>query len=93
MKNKNNRCGFRHLGLDDRIQIEIQYSQGKSFAEIAKILGKGRNKSTIAREINGHPRKGRGRYQAYQANARVLAKDKNRGKRQRLKNELIRNYC
>ncbi len=90
MKNKNSREGFKHLNLEDRIQIEIQYSQGKSFSDIAKILG--RDKSAISREINGKPHKGRGRYKAYQANIKALERDKNRGKRERLKNEIVRNY-
>lgn len=81
------------MDLDDRIKIEIHYSQGKSLAEIAKIIGKGRNKSTISREISGRPRKGRGRYQAYRANAKALERDESRGKRERLKNETTRSYA
>lgn len=80
------------MSLDDRIQIEIHYSQGKSLSQIAKILGKGRNKSTIGREINGRPNKGAGRYKAYVAHSQALEKDKNRGKKARLKNETVRTY-
>ncbi len=80
------------MSLDDRIQIEIHYSQGKSMAEIATVVGKGRNKSTISREIAGRPHKGRGRYKAYQAHIKALEEDKNRGRRERLKNETIRIY-
>lgn len=80
------------MSLNDRIQIEIHYSQGKSLAVIAKILGKGRNKSTIGREINGRPNKGAGRYKAYAAHNEALEKDKNRGKKERLKNETVRVY-
>ena len=85
MKNKNKKGGFKRLSLDERIQIEIQYSQGKDLGEIAKHLGKGRNKSTISREIGGRPRKGSGKYRAYQANCRAVEKEDNRGKRKRLK--------
>ncbi len=81
------------MNLDDRIQIEIHYGQGKSLNEIAGVLGKGRNKSTVFREINGRPRKGRGRYRAYQAHVKALAQDKNRGRRERLKNETVRIYA
>ena len=83
---------FKQLTLDDRIQIEIQYSCGKSLTEIAKHLGKGQNKSTLSREIHGAPRKGNGRYDAREANSRALERVKNRGKRERLKNEATREY-
>ena len=92
MKKNNKKREFKHLDLDDRVQVEIHYSQGKSLAEIAKILGKGRNKSTVSREIGERPRTGRGRYRAYQANITALERDKSRGKRMRLKNETIRDY-
>ena len=78
--------------MDDRIQIEIQYSQGKSYGAIAKHIGNGRNKSTILREINGRPNKGVGKYKAYVSHCRFLEKEKSRGKRERLKNEVIRSY-
>jgi len=91
-KNKNKRKNFKRLSLPERIQIEIQYSQGKDLGEIAGHLGKGRNKSTISREIAGRPRKGRGKYKAYQANCRAVKREEKRGKRERLKNEIIRKY-
>ena len=62
MKNNKHRGRFKHLDLNDRIQIEIQYSQGRSCGEIVKHLGKGRNKSTVFREIGGRPNKGVGKY-------------------------------
>lgn len=80
------------MNLDDRIQIEIHYSQGKNMSEIAEVVGKGRNKSTISREIDGRPRKGRGKYRAYQAHIKALEQDKNRGRKERLKNETVRIY-
>lgn len=92
MKHKIQRKGFKQLNLNDRIQIEIQYSQGRSLAEIAEHLGKERNKSTVCREIDGAPRKGRGRYNAYKAHCRALERVKDRGKRERLKNEATRTY-
>jgi transposase, IS30 family len=92
MKNQTNRRRFKHLNLDDRIQIEIQYSQGKSYGAMAKHLGNGRNKSTILREIHGRPNKGVGRYKAYISHCQFLEKEKSRGKRERLKNEMIRTY-
>lgn len=82
----------KRLNLDERIQIEIKYSQGKTMGEIAKHLGKGRNKSTVSREIGGRPRQGRGKYRAYEANCRAVKREESRGKRKRLKNEATRTY-
>ena len=92
MKNHKQRKRFKHLDLNDRIQIEIQYSQGRSCGEIVKHLGKGRNKSTVFREIGGRPNKGVGKYKAYTSHCELLEKEKNRGKRERLKNEVTRAY-
>lgn len=92
MKNNKRRRGFKHLDLNDRIQIEIQYGQGKSYGEIAKHLGRYRNKSTVFREIGGRPNKGVGKYKAYTSHCRFLEKEKSRGKREKLKNEAIRTY-
>lgn len=80
------------MSLDERIQIEIKYSQGRSLSEISKHLGHGRNKSTVSREIGGRPRKGRGKYKAYEANCRAVKREGSRGKRERLKNEATRKY-
>ena len=93
MKYKKQRNCFKQLNLNNRIQIEIKYNQGKSLAQIAEYLGKKRNKSTICREIDGAPRKGKGGYNAYQAHCRALTRVKDRGKRERLKNEATRAYA
>jgi transposase, IS30 family len=92
MKNNKRNRKFKHLDLNDRIQIEIQYSQGKSYGEIAKHLGHGRNKSTVCREIGGRPNKGVGKYKAYTSHCRFLEKEKSRGRREKLKSEAIRTY-
>lgn len=41
--------GYTHLTLEERVKIEVLWSQGKRMADIAKILG--RHRSTISREI------------------------------------------
>ena len=92
MKNKQTTKGLKRLDLNERIQIEIQYSQGRDLGAIAIHLGKGRNKSTISREIGGRPRKGRRKYKAYEANYRAVERESHRGKRERLKNEATRKY-
>jgi IS30 family transposase len=92
MKHKSKEKNLKRLSLEERIQIEIQYSQGKNLREIAEHLGNGRNKSTVSREIGGRPRKGRGKYQAYQANVRAVENEERRGVRDRLKHTDIRAY-
>ena len=91
-KNKETGRQFVHLSLDERIKIEMEYRDGKSFRDIAKILGNGRSASAIIREVGGKPRRGLGKYQAYIAHNKMLAKREKRGKRPRLKNNLIRTY-
>lgn len=95
--NKNNikqRIGhvFTHLSLDERIKIEMHYREGMSFREIANILGNGRSASAICREVAGKPREGTGKYQAYIAHNKACNKREKRGKRARLKNNLVRAY-
>lgn len=92
-KNKCTGYRFSHLTLDERIKIEIGYQEGRNFREIAKILSNGRSASAICREVAGKPRKGRGKYQAYVAHNKAFAKREKRGKRPRLKNDLIRAYA
>jgi transposase, IS30 family len=92
MKNNNKTKGFTHLNLNERIQIEIKHNIGWSLNNIAKHLGSGRNRSTISRELGGRPRKGPGKYEAYRAHCQAIEREKNRGKRLRLKNEVIRTY-
>jgi IS30 family transposase len=91
-KKRRKRDSGIHLSLDDRINIEIAYREGRSFREIAAILGGGRSASTICREVAGKPRRGNGKYQAHIAHKQAFAKREARGKRPRLKNNLIRAY-
>ena len=43
---------FKHLSLDERLDIEKYLSQNKSFKEIGKLIDK--NCTTISREIRSH---------------------------------------
>jgi transposase, IS30 family len=88
---KNKKRAFHQLTLDDRIRIEIKYRDGMSFRDIACHLGGGRTASSVSREIEGKPRRGIGKYQAYVSHARAL--ERRFGKKPtRLKNTLIRSY-
>jgi IS30 family transposase len=84
---------FKQLILQERIQIEIKHNQGWSLSDIARHLGCGRNRSTISRELEGRPRKGQGKYEAFKAQCLAIERVKDRGKRLRLKNETIRLYA
>ncbi len=41
---------YKHLTIEEHCCIRVYYKKGKSFREIAKLVG--RNASTISREIN-----------------------------------------
>jgi len=82
---------FKQFDLEDRINIEIKYRSGMSLRDIATYLGHGRTAGSICREINGKPRKGAGKYQAYGSHQQALKR--RFGKKEfRLKNDLIRSY-
>lgn len=90
-KEKKKKRSFYQFDLEDRIKIEIKYREGKSFREIASYLGEGRTAGSIFREIDGKPRKGRGKYQAHISHEKALERRKGK-KGFRLKNDLIRKY-
>lgn len=82
---------FKQFDLADRIRIEIKYREGCSFRAIAEYLGNGRSASSVIREIDGRPRRGVGKYQAYSHHQKVL--DRRIGKKTfRLKNDFTRSY-
>jgi len=41
--------GYNHLSLEERDNITIMKSEGKTLSEIARVIG--RNKGTISREL------------------------------------------
>ncbi len=90
-KDRKDRKVFKQFDLNDRIRIEIKYREGRSFREIARYLGNGRNASSVCREMGGRPRKGIGKYQAHISHEKAL--DKRFGKKTvRLKNKTILLY-
>lgn len=80
---------FTHLTLQDRICIEINYRNGMSIRDIARKMG--RDAGAISREIDGRPRRGVGKYQAYVSHGKALKRRLGK-KTDRLKNEFIRSY-
>ena len=45
-------ANYKHMNLDDRIEIQKGLKEGKSFAEIGALIG--RDGSTISKEIRNH---------------------------------------
>ena len=45
-------ANYKHMNLDDRMEIQKGLKEGKSFAEIGALIG--RDGSTISKEIRNH---------------------------------------
>ncbi len=82
---------FSQFNLEDRVKIEVRYRDGLSFRAIAEYLGQGRTAGSICREVDGKPRQGMGKYQAYISHEKALAKRFGK-KPDRLKSDMIRAY-
>lgn len=82
---------FSQLTLEDRIRIEIKYREGLSFRDIAAYLGGSRTAGSICREVDGRPRKGFGKYQAYASHTKALKRRFGK-KNFRLKSNFICSY-
>jgi IS30 family transposase len=78
MNKKKKRRGRSPLTLRERTIIEIGWCRdNKTITDIADELG--RNKSSISREIDGKPRRGRGKYHADVAHRKALLRIRKRG--------------
>lgn len=81
---------YKHLNIEEREKIQELRWRKISIRKIAKILG--RSHSSVVRELN---KDNRGRTYTYKprlANQRALERRKSRGRKNRLKNQAIRNY-
>ena len=45
-------ASYKHMNLDDRIEIQKGLKDGKTFAEIGAAIG--RDGSTVSKEVRGH---------------------------------------
>jgi IS30 family transposase len=82
---------YKHLSIEERELIQRGLWEKKSIRDIAEDLG--RSISSVHREIKRNlDSLGRRMYIPRVANLRALAKRKSRGRQDRLKNDLIRNY-
>lgn len=81
---------FKHLNIEEREIIQEMLWKKESVRNIAKRLN--RSTSSISREINKNIPKNQRKYTPRVANERALANRKERGRKERLKNHIIREY-
>jgi len=82
---------YSQLSLTERELISIYKAQGKSINDIGRLLN--RSSSTISRELKRNaPAVHKNYYVGYRAHLRAKARTSNSHKRQKLKNDLIREY-
>lgn len=82
---------YRHLTKEERDLIAVLKSNGTSFRDIARSLG--RNPGTISRELHRNaPPIHRGYYLPHRAHARYMERNRARARRLRLKGPRVRRY-
>jgi len=81
---------YRHFSIEEREKIQELIWQKTSMRGIARSLG--RSVSSISREIGHHNRGQSKRYTPRRAHDRALERRKSRGRKDRLKNDVIRSY-
>lgn len=81
---------YKHLSIEEREQIQQGLWGRKSLRTIAKVLG--RQPSSISREIERNLPAERFLYTPRLSHERAQEKRKSRGRQDRLKNEVIREY-
>lgn len=80
----------KHLSLEERIIIKVGFLGDKPIRQIAKQLG--REPSTVSREIRKNLPPERRIYGPLRAHQRALGKRRQRGRKDRLKSDLVREY-
>jgi len=80
---------YKHLTIQDRETIQLMLWKKKSIRSIAKKIN--RSPSSVSREIKKNI-SGRNIYTPRASHNRALEKRTSRGRKDRLKNDLIRNY-
>ncbi len=81
---------YKHLSILEREKLQKLLWQKKSIRYIAEVLG--RSPSSISRELKRNFPKERNVYTPRLANERAVFKRTQRGREERLKNDVIRNY-
>jgi transposase, IS30 family len=81
---------FKHFSIEERETIQEMLWRKASVRSIAQVLG--RNPSSVSREINKNIPPGMRRYTPRIAHDRALKQRKSRGRKERLKNQDLRDY-
>ena len=81
---------YKHLTIQERETIQLMLWKKESIRDIAKEIN--RLPSTVSREVNKNYVPHGKRYLPRVAHQKALEKRKSRGRKDRLKNELVRNY-
>ena len=81
---------YRHFGIEEREKIQELRWNKVSIRNIAKAIR--RSHSSVVRELNRYNRGGTYKYKPRLAQERALEKRKSRGRKNRLKNKIIRAY-
>jgi IS30 family transposase len=81
---------YKHFTIEEREKLQILWWQRKSIRYISKEIG--RSPSSVSRELKRNFPKEHKVYTPRIAQMRALAKRKCRGRKERLKNEVIREY-
>lgn len=82
--------GYNHLSLEERDNITVMKSEGKTLSEIARVLG--RNKGTISRELQRNSSPEYKLYLSHRAQGRAEQRKREGCQRPRLKNDRIMFY-
>lgn len=81
---------YKHLAIEERETIQEMLWQKSSIRDVAKVLG--RNTSTISREVKKNYVPHGKRYLPRVAHKKALINRKSRGRKDRLKNQRVRDY-
>lgn len=81
---------YRHFTIEEREQLQYMWWERKSARSMAKTLK--RSPSSVSRELRRNFPSKHQVYTSRLAHQRALLKRKNRGRTERLKNDLIRSY-
>lgn len=81
---------YKHFTIEEREKIQEMLWQKSSIRNIAATLG--RNPSSISREIGRNSSFARHKYTSRLAHEKALVKRKSRGRKDRLKNQTVRDY-
>ena len=81
---------YRHFSIEEREKIQELRWNKVSIRNIAKTLG--RSHSSVVRELNRYNREAKYTYKPRLAEERALEKRKSRGRKDRLKSNVIRQY-